>query len=550
MAVEETSRIEHIEPNLIGNHSVDLTVIHEAARCIGSEGSSQEAVNKILRLMSEMVGLNRGRVLLPDEATGGLRIRYSYGLTQDQVDKGLYSPGEGITGKVMQSKQVAVIQNVDDEQNFLFRAVDREVLPEGVVSYLAVPILKDQDCLGVLAAHRLRMRPRSIQSDLILLRVIATMVAQIVTIDALVSERTARLKRENAELREALAARQATNNGILGESQSLKDALLTTLQVAEQPVSVLLTGESGTGKERFAQILHLNSARRDKPFVAINCAAIPENLLESELFGYEKGAFTGASATKNGKFEHAHGGTVFLDEIGDLTFELQAKLLRVLQTNEVYKVGSTSPVSVDVRIVAATHKDLQLAVNQGHFRLDLYYRLSVFPIHLPALRERGNDVELLSRHFLLIANTEYGKNLYCGPVALRHLARYEWPGNIRQLENVLRRLVLSSTGPEISPDSVVKVLEAESAIGSYPKPSALVPTGTSSGDPSESRAMTPKMMAVGDPQARPYGWVSADERGSIENALKENFGNKTQAARVLGMSLRQLRYRMQKLGIS
>ena len=339
-----------------------------------------------------------------------------------------------------------------------------------------------------------------------------------------------------------------TNNGILGESQSLKDALLTTLQVAEQPVSVLLTGESGTGKERFAQILHLNSARRDKPFVAINCAAIPENLLESELFGYEKGAFTGASATKKGKFEHAHGGTVFLDEIGDLTFELQAKLLRVLQTNEVYKVGSTSPVSVDVRIVAATHKDLQLAVNQGHFRLDLYYRLSVFPIHLPALRERGNDVELLSRHFLLIANTEYGKNLYCGPVALRHLARYEWPGNIRRLENVLRRLVLSSTGPEFSPDSVVKVLEAESAIGSYPKPSALVPG--SSGDPSESRAMTPKMMAVGDPQARPYGWVSADERGSIENALKENFGNKTQAARVLGMSLRQLRYRMQKLGIS
>ena len=150
--------------------------------------------------------------------------------------------------------------------------------------------------------------------------------------------------------------------------------------------------------------------------------------MESELFGYEKGAFTGASATKKGKFEHAHGGTVFLDEIGDLTFELQAKLLRVLQTNEVYKVGSTTPVSVDVRIVAATHKDLQLAVNQGHFRLDLYYRLSVFPIHLPALRERGNDVELLSRHFLLIANTEYGKNLYCGPDALRHLARYEWPG--------------------------------------------------------------------------------------------------------------------------
>ena len=359
--------------------------------------------------------------MLPDKATGGLRIKYSYGLTQGQVDKGMYSPGEGITGKVMQSKQVAVIQNVDDEQNFLFRAVDREVLPEGVVSYLAVPILKDQDCLGVLAAHRLRIRPRSIQSDLLLLRVIATMVAQIVTIDALVSERTARLKRENAELREALVANQANNSGILGESQSLKDALLTTLQVAEQPVSVLLTGESGTGKERFAQILHLNSSRRDKPFVAINCAAIPENLLESELFGYERGAFTGASATKK-ESSNTHMVAPFLDEIGDLTLELQAKLLRVLQTNEVYKVGSTTPISVDVRIVAATHKDLQLAVNQGHFGLDLYYRLSVFPIHLPALRDRGNDVELLSRHFLLMANTEYGKNLFCGPVALRHLA--------------------------------------------------------------------------------------------------------------------------------
>jgi len=550
MAEGESSSAEQSESELISNHSVDLTVIHEAARRIGGEGSSQEAVNKILRLISEMVGLNRGRVLLPDAATGGLRIKYSYGLTQDQVDKGRYSPGEGITGKVMQSKQVAVIQNVDDEQNFLFRAVDREVLPEGVVSYLAVPILKDQDCLGVLAAHRLRIRPRSIQSDLLLLRVIATMVAQIVTIDAFVSERSARLKRENAELREALAAKQANNSGILGESQSLKEALSTTLQVAEQPVSVLLTGESGTGKERFAQILHLNSARRDKPFVAINCAAIPENLLESELFGYEKGAFTGAAATKKGKFEHAHGGTVFLDEIGDLTFELQAKLLRVLQTNEVYKVGSTTPVSVDVRIVAATHKDLQLAVNQGQFRLDLYYRLSVFPIHLPALRERGNDVELLSRHFLLIANTEYGKNLYLSPVGLRHLARYEWPGNIRQLENVLRRLVLSSTGSEISPDSVIKVLEAESAIGSYVKPSALGSPGTSMYDPAESRLSIPKVMNVGDPQARPYGWVSVDERSSIEGALKETFGNKTQAARILGMSLRQLRYRMQKLNIN
>ena len=436
-------------PDIVSNYSVDITVLHEAARCVGSATDSKESVNKMLRLMSEMLGLNRGRVLLKDDTTGGLVIKYSYGLTEDQIARGRYKSGEGITGRVMDTRQVAVIQNVDEERNFLFKAVDREILPDGVVSYLAVPIFNDQDCIGVLAAHRLRMRPRSIQSDLLILRVIATLIAQVVIIEALVFEKTSRLERENDRLRQALKIKQPANIGILGDSASLKQALAKTLQVSDQSVTVLLTGESGTGKERFAQILHLNGRRRDKPFVAINCAAIPENLLESELFGYEKGAFTGANATKKGKFEYADGGTVFLDEIGDLTFELQAKLLRVLETTEVYKIGSTTPIPVDVRIVAATHKDLQLAVNDGRFRLDLYYRLSVFPIHLPPLRVRGNDIGLLARHFLLVANTEYGKNLYCDSSILQQLEGYDWPGNIRQLENVIRRLVLSSIGSEI-----------------------------------------------------------------------------------------------------
>ena len=536
-------------PDIVSNYSVDITVLHEAARCVGSATDSKVSVNKMLRLMSEMLGLNRGRVLLKDDATGGLMIKYSYGLTEDQVARGRYKPGEGITGRVMDTRQVAVIQNVDEERNFLFKAVDREILPDGVVSYLAVPIFNDQDCIGVLAAHRLRMRPRSIQSDLLILRVIATLIAQVVIIEALVFEKTSRLERENDQLRQALKIKQPANIGILGDSASLKQALAKTLQVSDQSVTVLLTGESGTGKERFAQILHLNGRRRDKPFVAINCAAIPENLLESELFGYEKGAFTGANATKKGKFEHADGGTVFLDEIGDLTFELQAKLLRVLETTEVYKIGSTTPIPVDVRIVAATHKDLQLAVNDGRFRLDLYYRLSVFPIHLPPLRDRGNDIGLLARHFLLVANTEYGKNLYCDSSILQQLEGYDWPGNIRQLENVIRRLVLSSVGSEISKDSVSKVLEEESAIESYSKTSAQASSQR------DSRTETPERLTVnaansGEPKARPYGWVTANERMAIEDALQVSFGNKTQAARALGMSLRQLRYRIQKLKIN
>ena len=536
-------------PDIVSNYSVDITVLHEAARCVGSATDSKESVNKMLRLMSEMLGLNRGRVLLKDDTTGGLVIKYSYGLTEDQIARGRYKSGEGITGRVMDTRQVAVIQNVDEERNFLFKAVDREILPDGVVSYLAVPIFNDQDCIGVLAAHRLRMRPRSIQSDLLILRVIATLIAQVVIIEALVFEKTSRLERENDQLRQALKIKQPANIGILGDSASLKQALAKTLQVSDQSVTVLLTGESGTGKERFAQILHLNGRRRDKPFVAINCAAIPENLLESELFGYEKGAFTGANATKKGKFEHADGGTVFLDEIGDLTFELQAKLLRVLETTEVYKIGSTTPIPVDVRIVAATHKDLQLAVNDGRFRLDLYYRLSVFPIHLPPLRDRGNDIGLLARHFLLVANTEYGKNLYCDSSILQQLEGYDWPGNIRQLENVIRRLVLSSIGSEISKDSVSKVLEEESAIESYSKTSAQASSQR------DIRTETPERLTFnaansGEPKARPYGWVTANERMAIEDALQASFGNKTQAARALGMSLRQLRYRIQKLKIN
>ena len=215
----------------------------------------------------------------------------------------------------------------------------------------------------------------------------------------------------------------------------------------------------------------------------------------------------------------------------------------------MYKIGSTTPIPVDVRIVAATHKDLQLAVNDGRFRLDLYYRLSVFPIHLPPLRDRGNDIGLLARHFLLVANTEYGKNLYCDSSILQQLEGYDWPGNIRQLENVIRRLVLSSIGSEISKDSVSKVLEEESAIESYSKTSAQASSQR------DRRTETPERLTFnaansGEPKARPYGWVTANERMAIEDALQVSFGNKTQAARALGMSLRQLRYRIQKLKIN
>ncbi|WP_417350170.1 sigma-54 interaction domain-containing protein [Ferrimonas sp.] len=525
----------------------DMTVLHEAAKLIGQSDTPELAISGTLRLMSQMLGLNRGRVLLPSSADGQLRIRYSYGLTETERQRGIYTFEEGVTGKVMKTGQQTVIQDVDKEPGFLFRAVDRQTLPEGVVSYLAVPIMDGNLTVGVLATHRLRMRPRAINADLMILRILATFIAQIIKINSLIEERTSNLREENQELRDALDQQQ-NNYGILGESPAVRDALLQITRVASTPVTVLLTGESGTGKERFSQILHLNSDRKDQPFLAINCAAIPEQLLESELFGHEKGAFTGATASKQGKIELANGGTLFLDEIGDLNLELQSKLLRVLEGQVIQRVGGVREIPVNVRIVTATHKNLQEAVNQGKFRLDLFYRLNVFPIHLPPLRDRTGDVRILARHFLLAANRDYARYTVFGKGVMERLESYNWPGNIRQLENVIKRSVLIALDGAITPQDIESILRQESVINSH----------LEAGQASDTQSMpTPAEAApiaavpagqVGHPVSnRPYNWVRADEKTDLLTALQQSGGNKTRAAALLGMTPRQFRYRLEKL---
>lgn len=549
MDKELTSPIKTTSDNDRG--AADLTVLHEAAKLIGHSGTPEIAITGTLRLMSQMLGLNRGRVLLPSTADGLLRIRYSYGLTDTERKRGLYSFEEGITGKVMQSGQQAVVQDVDQEPGFLFRAVDRATLPEGIVSYLAVPIVDGNLTVGVLAAHRLRMRPRAINADLMILRILATFIAQIIKINGLIDERTSHLREENQELKDALEQQQ-NNYGILGESAAVRDALLQITRVADTPVTVLLTGESGTGKERFSQILHLNSKRRDQPFLAINCAAIPEQLLESELFGHEKGAFTGATASKQGKIELANGGTLFLDEIGDLNMELQSKLLRVLESQVIQRVGGIRDIPVDVRIVTATHKNLQEAVNRGTFRLDLFYRLNVFPIHLPPLRERTGDVRILARHFLLNANREYGRYTLLGKGVMERLESYNWPGNIRQLENVIKRAVLIALDGNISIGDIESILRQESVINNHLEAgqaavaTAPVPLPQLNASVAQSAHSTGAL----SPGSRPYSWVREDEEQQLLEALQQTGGNKTRAAALLGMTARQFRYRLEKLALT
>jgi Nif-specific regulatory protein len=525
----------------------ELLVVQEAAKLITRSTDPEPAVQGILRLLSQLLGLNRGRVLLPDNETGSLEIRYAYGLTDGERARGRYMIGEGISGRVYQSGQVALIQNIDDEPTYLARAVDRTTLPDEAVAFIAVPIVIEEYPVGVLAVHRLRQRERPFQRDVTLLQVLATFIGQALRVNELIAERTAHLLSENRLLKNKLESKGA-RYGIMGQSPALQQAIQQALQVASTATTVLLLGESGTGKERFARMQHLASDRAEGPFVSINCAAIPATLIESELFGHEKGAFTGATGMKRGKIELASGGTLFLDEIGDLDLELQAKLLKVLEQKSIQRVGSSKDTEVDVRVVAATHKNLQEAVNENRFRLDLFYRLNIFPIRLPPLRARQGDVPILARYFLNAANQEYARNVSFGAGAVEVLDGYPWPGNIRQLENLVKRAVLMSVDGTIPRDLVKQILVDEDGVNS--PDSVTLPSTEHDLHPStwRSRPSADAGFTDGMPNGlRPYVKVRGDEGAQIVDALKRHQGNKTRAAMSLGMTPRQLRYRVKKL---
>jgi DNA-binding NtrC family response regulator len=319
------------------------------------------------------------------------------------------------------------------------------------------------------------------------------------------------LRSENRELREQLGLRYSLDN-LVASSPAMQEVVATVLRVAPTRATVLLCGESGVGKDLIARAIHQNSPRRDKPFVKINCTAIPENLMESELFGYERGAFTGAISAKAGKFEYADAGTVMLDEIGDVPANIQVKLLRILQEKEFERLGSNKTHSIDVRVIAATNADLRAALEEGRFREDLYYRLNVVPINIPPLRERREDIPEMARRIA----ARQGRAL--NEEAIAKLAGYHWPGNVRELENVLERSIVMATGGQLGP----------SEIRLEPRPQA---NGAVTG-------FLPEGMTL-----------EAYEQHLIREALKRAGGNKSQAARLLGLTRNALRYRLDQMGI-
>jgi two-component system, NtrC family, response regulator AtoC len=323
-----------------------------------------------------------------------------------------------------------------------------------------------------------------------------------------------KLRDENRDLREALGQRYQFEN-IVGHSPEMQEIFATVTRVAPTRATVLLAGESGVGKDMIARAIHEHSPRKGRPFVKINCTAIPENLMESELFGYEKGAFTGANISKPGKFEQADTGTVFLDEIGDVPASIQVKLLRILQEREFERLGSNKTQHTDVRVIAATNVDLRAALEQGTFREDLYYRLNVVPMNIPPLRERKDDIPYLVEHFA----KKYGGEISEG--ALERLMSYHWPGNVRELENVIERSILLAQGPRVEAEDI-KIEMAGGRARAAVSTDAFLPEG-----------MT----------------LDQYEQSIIREALKRADGNKSQAARLLGLTRNALRYRLAQMGI-
>lgn len=505
----------------------DINVVFEGSKVISQTLDPEKSIFQLLELLVRVSGLSKARVLMLDE-NQVLRVKFSYGLTLRESALSRYAIGEGITGKVLATGKFALIPDVKSEPDYLAKTTDIATLQADRVAYIAVPILNDDKVTGVLTVHRTNPTTPLLESDLTLLSIFAALIQQALRIDQFIKERTHSLSEENKSLRAALTE-QKTAYGIIGESKTLRTAVKIALQAADSQATIMLNGESGTGKEKFARMIHMASVRKDKPFITVNCAAIPEGLLESELFGHEKGAFTGATNQKMGKFEAAHEGTLFLDEIGDMNIELQAKLLRSLQERTVQRVGGTSEIAIDVRVITATYRDLKEMISAGRFRLDLYYRLNVLPIELPPLREREGDVRLLALYFLQRANQRHNRNAIFSPDAFSLLERYAWPGNIRQLENVVERAVILVETGVIKDRHIRDFLDAEI----QSEPNANQPT------------MHPKFTFSN----RPYMKVQDGEKSLILETLVASRGNKTQAALALGLTPRQLQYRMQKLGL-
>jgi Nif-specific regulatory protein len=493
----------------------EMTLLYDISQLLDQSLDLRDVVTPVLEALANHVDMNHGTLTLLNRKTGDILTEVAHGLSPQQARRGRYRLGEGITGQVVQTGRPAIIPVKSKEPQFLNKT-DRGKLDD--TSFICVPITVGSEVVGALSIDRPQVGMPALENDARLLTVIASMIAQAVKLRRAAQEEQERLERENQRLRAELREMFRPSN-IIGNSHEMQEVYDLIAQVAKSPATTMIRGETGTGKELVAHALHYNSDRADKPFIKAHCAALPEGVIESELFGHVQGAFTGATADRKGRFELAHGGTLFLDEIGDLSSAIQIKLLRVLQEREFERVGGTETIKVNVRLIVATHRDLLKLTEEGTFREDLYYRLNVFPIYVPPLRKRKSDIVLLADHFLQKYATENSKKVRrLSSAVIDMLMSYHWPGNVRELENSLERAVIVSDSDVVHPHHLPPTLQ----------------TAEHTSVPS-NRTMVEQ--------------VADFERDIIRDTLKSVRGNMAAASRILGTTQRIVGYKVHKYGI-
>jgi Nif-specific regulatory protein len=499
----------------------ELGLLFDISYTLESSLELREVIRPVLQRMSVVMGMRRGTITILNRNRGDLFITEVIGLPIGKTKEDYLRECRQIIEQTTQSGQAVVVRDIRKEPALQERCANDPALVDETatpIAYLCVPIKFGEESVGSLSVECDVTASTNLPAHRRLLSLIANVVAQTVHFHRAAREKMEALQQENERLQEQLRSSLRPRN-MVGNADAMRSVYLHVEQVANSTTTVLIRGESGTGKELVARALHEQSPRKNKGFLKFNCAALPESIIESELFGHEKGAFTGAISMRKGRFEVASGGTIFLDEIGDISPATQVKLLRVLQEKEFERVGGHAPIKCDVRIIAATSRNLEEMMEQGKFRADLYYRLNVFPIYVPPLRERKSDILLLADYFVGKFNVANGREVKrISTAAIDLLMSYHWPGNVRELENCIERAVLLCNATSIEAHHLPPTLQKR--------------------DPSENTPSGTLDAALG---ALEYEMIVAE--------LKACDGNMAKAARNLGITERQIGLRVKRFGI-
>lgn len=475
-------------------------------------------LNLVISLLGEHLHAHHIILAILNRQNDTIFVEGTYGFEQVEQYSISYELGEGVIGSVVETGRSVLIPKISESCEFLNRMHAPVTINGEDVSFICVPIRYKNETIGSLSFHKVYGRKIMFDEDVRLLRIVGSMIGRAVRRRQEYAEELEQLRRENLKLKGELNE-QLETNFIIGNSGKMHDVFTLISQVANTDATVLIRGESGVGKELIADAIHQNSPRKQQAFIKVNCAALPQNLIESELFGHEKGAFTGAVAQRIGRFEAANKGTIFLDEFGEIPLSTQVKLLRVIQQREIERVGGTKPVKVDVRIICATNRNLEKLIVDGSFREDLYYRINVFPVFVPPLRERINDIPVLANHFIEKFNKRHGKNIKrITSMAIDMLMVYHWPGNIRELENCMERACILCNDKVIRAHNLPPTLQT--AVSSHTSE-----TGT-------------------------LGMIlEKHEKQLIIDALVTTKGNMAKAASILGITERMMGIRVKKYDI-